>query len=334
MARQPILGAMHKTMAKKSVKILIIIFGIIITFAASAFLLPNFKEKFSFIFRDISGKIRQTKDLFGAVEACYSSDGINITKKKAVANLFGMTGGIRLKDGTILITGIDFADRNGITDTETGNSIKDVGFYQSQNGWDFTKFKPKITNLSRTLMAWGDPVIIDLPEGGYRMYFTERIDKNTPPNLVSAYSQDGYNYTFEDKVTGAPGINLDAVDFTAFYEKNAKKYYIYTRAENPNEAYVLESNDGRYFNKRYKISIPFSFQFSVIDEDNQYIAYGGHISFDNKPGSNLRYPVRAISADGLNWKRSAEQPNGPWMGDRLYCGVSAVFKLPDGYYFY
>lgn len=320
--------------AKKSVKILTIISGMIIVLLAIIFLFPNLKEKFLYVSKGISEQIRQTTDVFNSVEACYSSDGINITKKKAVVHLFGMQGGIELQDGTILLTGLDFVDLNGIIDEQTGHSIKGVGFYQSQNGWNFSKFKPTITGLSRTITAWGDPVIIQLPEGGYRMYFTERI-ANTPANLVSAYSQDGYNYTFEDQVTGEQGINLDAVDFTAFYEKNAKKYYIYTRAEKPNEAWVLESEDGRYFSKRYKISIPFSLQFSVIEEGDHYIAYGGHIPADNKEiNTNLRYPVRAISQDGLHWQREELQPDGPWTGDKLYCGVSAVLKLPDGYYFY
>lgn len=309
-------------MVNKSVRILVVILGIIIVLAVLVFLFPNLKNIFS------------SKEVFGAVEGCYSSDGINITKKKTVVNLFGMTGGIKLQDGTILLGGIDFVDRDGITDEQTGHSIKDVGYYQSKNGWDFTKFKPKISNLTRTITAWGDPVIIDFPEGGYRMYFTERTTtQHVPGLLMSAYSQDGYNYTFEDKVTGTPDVNLDAVDFTAFYEKNAKKYYIYTRAENPDEAYVLESDDGRYFSKRYKITLPFSLQFSIIEEGIQYIAHGGHIPSDNKPGSNLRYPVKAVSQDGINWQRSEEQPNGPWTGDKLYCGVN-VFKLSDGYYFY
>jgi hypothetical protein len=280
--------------------------------------------------------VRPQNNLFGKVEGCYSSDGVNISKRKVVGSNWGGSSGILMDDGAIVLGGLDFFDRTGIKDEKTGNSIKDIGFKKSNNGWDFSKFKPKITNLNQTIITCGDPTVVKLPEGGYRMYFTNGKDgchgKAAP--LMSAYSKDGYNYSFEGEVSGEKNINLEAVDFTVLYEKGSKKYYIYTRSENLNEAYVLKSTDGRYFTERVKIILPFSFQFSIIDEGDLYTAYGGHIPADNKPNSNLRYPVRAISKDGLNWERTPEQPNGPWSEDRIYCGTNAVLKLENGYYFY
>ncbi|MBU4347910.1 hypothetical protein KJ671_00130 [Patescibacteria group bacterium] len=270
-----------------------------------------------------------------AVGACYSSDGINIEKAKKIAGLFGGSSGIILKDGTILLGGLDFLNREGIEDKETGFKLRGVGFLISKDGWNFSRFKLGITNLNRDIIAYGDPTIIQLPNGDYRMYFTEKTTEQYMPDiLMSAYSKDGYNYRFEGKITGESNMNLTAVDFTAFYEKNTKKYYIYTRSDNFDEAEVLESEDGRHFAKRFKIKIPFGFQFSIINEKDYYVAYGRHIPSDNKPDSNLRYPVKAISKDGLHWERTKEQPIGPWQRNRTYCDTYAVFKLFDGYYFY
>ncbi len=279
---------------------------------------------------------QQVNNLSGGIEGCYSPDGVNITNKKVVGNNWGGSSGIVMNDGSIVLGGLDFSDRGGIKDEQTGYSIKDVGFLKSKDGWNFSKFKPKITNLDKTITTCGDPTLIKVPEGGYRMYFTdgEKGCHGRAAPLLSAYSKDGYIYSFEGEITGNQGVNLEAVDFTILFEKNAHKYYIYTRADNLDEAVVLESTDGKYFTKRFKISIPFSFQFSIIDEGIHYTAYGGHIPSDNKPNSNLRYPVRATSKNGLNWERTQDQPNGTWTGDKTYCSTFAVFKLSDGYYFY
>jgi len=280
--------------------------------------------------------IQITGNTFGSIEGCYSPDGINIVKKKIVGSNWGGSSGILMDDKSIILGGLDFSDRSGIKDKQTGNSIKDVGFLKSHNGWNFSKFKPKINNLDKTILTCGDPTSVKLPDGGYRIYFTdgEMGCHGKAALLLSAYSKDGYSYSFEGEITGAPGINLKAVDFTILYEKHSNKYYIYTRADNLDEAEVLVSSDGRHFTERFKIKIPFGFQFSIIDEGDYYTAYGSHVPSDNKPNSNLRYPVRAISKDGLNWERTQNQPNGLWSGNRTYCNTFAVFKLPDGYYFY
>lgn len=273
---------------------------------------------------------------FGAIEACYSPDGINFNKQETVGNFWGGSSGILFRDGTIVLGGLDFSSRGGVKDKETGYSIKDIGLLQSHDGWKFSKFELEINDLDQTITSCGDPTFVELPEGGYRMYFTDGAngchEKDAP--LSSAYSKDGRIFSFEGEITGTPDINLEAVDFTVLYEKKSKKFYIYTRAENPAEADVLESPDGRFFTKRFKIKIPFGFQFSIIDEGSSYIAYGIHLPADSKLNSNLRYPVRAISKDGINWTRTNEQPIGPWTGDRIYCNTDGVIKMPDGYYFY
>jgi len=283
-------------------------------------------------FEGINQRIR---NLLGNVEACYSPDGINITERKAIGGNWGGSSGIVLDDGSVVLGGLDFSNRSGIKDEQTGHSIKDVGFLKSDDGWNFSRFKPTISNLNKAITACGDPTIVKLPEGGYRMYFTngEKGCHSDAP-LLSAYSKDGYSYSFEGELTGDPGINLKAVDFTILYEKNSDKYYIYTRTDNLDEADVLETVDGRHITKRFRIKIPFGFQFSILDEGDYYTAYGGHVPSDNIPGSNLRYPVKATSKDGLNWERTQKQPNGSWSGNRTYCNTYAVLKLPDGYYFY
>lgn len=274
--------------------------------------------------------------LVGNIEGCYSPDGLNLTERKTIGVNWGGSSGIMMGDGSIILGGLDFSDRSGIKDEQTGYSIKDVGFLKSDDGWKFSRFKPTITNLNKTIIACGDPTIVKLPTGGYRMYFTDGeigCHGRAAP-LQSAYSQDGSAYSFEGELTGDPGINREAVDFTVLYEKKSGKYYIYTRADSLDEADVLETTDGRHITKRFRIKIPFGFQFSIIDEGNSYAAYGQHIPSDNKPNSNLRYPVRATSSDGINWERTPDQPNGSWTEDRRYCGTDAVLKLSKGYYFY
>jgi len=301
---------------------------------------PAVRKTFEFVFKNIPEKIsQQIESTVGVATVCYSPDGINIEKREKIGRIGGSSG-IILKDGTIILGGLDFSDREGIKDEETGYRIRDIGFWASKDGWKFSKLKLNISSLERDITAYGDPTIVQLPNGGYRMYFTERTTtRHAAGLLMSAYSEDGYNYHFEGKVISEPTVNLDAVDFTVLYEKKSKKYYIYTRAENFDEAWILESKDGKHFTKRFKIKIPFAFQFSIVEEDDHYVAYGGHIPADIKPCTdlkcpNLRYPVRAISRDGINWQRTTEQPDGLWQGDRTYCNTYAVLKLSDGYYFY
>jgi len=319
-------------MSKKRKNLYSIIIFLVIVFCfviVEIFLTSNSHHSIFRIF------LRYLPGNFKVIGACYSSNGINFEKQGAVGCLWGGSSGILLKDGTIILAGLDFSDRKGIEDKQTSHGIKGVGFLQGRDGWNFSKFKPEINNLDQDIVACGDPTLVELPEGGYRMYFTDGKDgcHGTAP-LLSAYSQDGHTYFFEGKITGAQGINLEAVDFTVLYEKNSKRYYIYTRTENFDEADVLESADGRYFTKRFRIQTPFSFQFAIIDEGDYYSAYGGHVPADNKPGSNLRYPAKAISADGINWERTQDQPTGPWLRNRTYCNTYAVIKKEDGYYFY
>lgn len=309
------------------IKKIIILFGAIL-FLSVLILLGIQSHAFESVNQRIS-------NLLGNIEACYSPDGVNIIKRKTIGGNWGGSSGIVMDDGSVILGGLDFSDRNGIKDEQTGYSIKDVGFLKSDDGWNFSKFKPTISNLNRTIIACGDPTIIKLPESGYRMYFTDGekgCHEDAP--LLSAYSKDGYSYSFEGELTGDPGINLKAVDFTVLYEKHLHKYYIYTKTENLDKADVLETVDGRHITKRFRIEIPFGFQFSILDEGDYYTAYGGHLPSDNMPGSNLRYPVKATSKNGLSWERTQNQPNGSWSGNRIYCNTYAVLKLPDGYYFY
>jgi len=272
----------------------------------------------------------------GNIEGCYSPDGLNIIERKTIGSNWGGSSGIVMDNGLIILGGLDFSDRSGIKDEQTNYSIKDVSFLKSDDGWHFSKFKPTIANLNKTIVACGDPTIVKLLEGGYRMYLTdgEKGCHGKAAPLLSAYSKDGLSYSFEGELTSDPGINREAVDFTVLYEKKSDKYYIYIRADNLDEADVLETTDGRHITKRFRIKIPFGFQFSVLDEGDHYVAYGQHLPSDSKPNSNLRYPVRATSRDGLNWERTPEQPSGSWDEDRTYCGTYAVIKKEDGYYFY
>lgn len=273
----------------------------------------------------------KTADNFRIIGACYTPDGTNFSKKKLVASLFGLTDGIRLKDGKILLTGIDFRDRTGMADKQSGYKITSLGFLISTDGWKFKSIKLAISGLKNDIIAYGDPIIVKLPDGNYRMYFT---DSDNEAHLMSAYSKDGYNYQFEGKVTGKAGVPLDAVDFTVLYEKKAQKYLIYTRSEDPEILQVLESSDGRYFTKRFTIRTPFSLQFSIVDEGEYYVAYGRPLFKSDVIDADYRYPVKAISKDGLNWQLAKEQPVGPWKGNRTYCSPTAVIKMDDGYYFY
>ncbi len=162
------------------------------------------------------------------------------------------------------------------------------------------------------------------------MYLTDRTQEAI---LVSAYSKNGYDYVFEGPVTNEPGVNIDAVDFTPFYEKKSQQYFIYTRGADDHHIDVLISQDGRHFEQRKTVQPPFTMQISIIDEGDFYVAYGGHL-FTQEPNANLRYPVKAISTDGLNWTLAEKQPSGPWQGNRTYCRTYAVIKKNDGYYFY
>ena len=81
--------------------------------------------------------VRRRVNLFKPMEVCYSPDGINITKKSVVENNWGSSSGIKLDSGKIILGGLDFSDRLGIKDSQTGNRIKDVGFLISEDGWKF-----------------------------------------------------------------------------------------------------------------------------------------------------------------------------------------------------
>ncbi len=281
-----------------------------------------------FLFYQIYQSISTRISLFEPTIAYYTPDGINFTKRKTVARLFGLQDGLRLKDGKIMLTGIDFARRGGLVDKETGFRLTDVGFLVSQDGWKFEVPKMSIKGLKENILAFGDPIIINLPDGNYRMYFT---DRNDHAFLASAYSENGYDYVYERKITGT--VSLTAVDFNVLYEKRAKKYYIYTRGEKNQLIRILESEDGRNFTKSFTMKFPFYLQFSIIDEGDYYRAYGSH-PVSAPFGKDIRYPVLATSKDGLNWEETEKQPVGPWKENKFQASPVAVIKMPDGGYIF
>ena len=85
------------------------------------------------------------------------------------------------------------------------------------------------------------------------------------------------NLSFWGKIIGT--VSLTAVDFSIR---------------------VLESEDGRNFNKSFTMKFPFYLQFSIIDEGDYYRAYGSHPA-PAPFGKDIRYPVLATSKDGVKF---------------------------------
>ncbi len=159
-------------MPKRNIYSIVLVFVVILSFlSVKLFLVKNPPILSSSIPEMLS---RHLPINFKSIEACHSSDGLHFEKRDTVGNFWGGSSGFLLSDGVIVLGGLDFSDRSGITDKQTGYSIKDIGFLQSRDGWNFSKFKPEINDLDRNITACGDPVLVGLPEGGYRMYFSTR----------------------------------------------------------------------------------------------------------------------------------------------------------------
>ncbi len=265
----------------------------------------------------------------------YSPDGTSFEYKKKVFSFFNVSCGIRLKDGIIALYGEDFAQSPGrvIKDSSTGHKISDLGMIISEDGEHFKKGEIFIKELTKNIQG-ADSAIVQLPDGNYRLYFVENTDKE----MFSATSDNGYDFTFEGKVD-----DIHMADPEIMYEQKSKKFYLFGRVDGTvGKLKVFESKDGKHFSAPQEIISPFNVQFSIIDMDGKYLAYGtpfyqtGIGGIPNTTNFDFRYPIVATSDNGLNWIWSGKAITGPWKGDTTLIGSSAVIKEVDteGLFFY
>ena len=82
---------------------------------------------------------------------------------------------------------MDFHQRQGLLiDQNSQKPISDTGFLISEDVWHFERQQLTMSGMDPEFWCWGDPVILQLPNGHFRMYLTDRTQEAI---LVSAYSE-------------------------------------------------------------------------------------------------------------------------------------------------
>ena len=139
------------------------------------------------------------------------------------------------------------------TEEETIQYFDHVGFSTLENGrWS----PPQIININfdqrRSHTYPFDPTVVALPEGGYRLYFTQNESRRAGPSnkmtLGSAFSEDGVNFTIE------PGqrLKLDdrRINDCAVIYFDGKWHLISPNHDKMGEGYYATSEDGLTFERQ------------------------------------------------------------------------------------
>lgn len=211
----------------------------------------------------------------------------------------------------------------------------------SEDGITWTK-----ESWARVKPPGGNPAIIKLDNGNYRMIYDER--EGEPPNatvwFVSAISTDGLTWTKEQGTRlgggGAPDYGTISVpDIIELPDGRYRMYYVgdmFNKGpeENQNTIRCAVSSDNGLTWKRETIS---GISAQSMDPDVIVLPDGTYRMFytASPPG---KYPgnlhvYSATSSDGLTWTKEEGvrlAPGGTY--DKALCMDPDVIKLPDGTY--
>jgi hypothetical protein len=139
------------------------------------------------------------------------------------------------------------------TKDDTIQYFDHIGFSTLENGrWS----SPQIINIDfdrrRAHTYPFDPTVVALPQGGYRLYFTQNESRRAGPSnkmtLGSAYSEDGVNFAIE------PGhrLKLDdrRINDCAVIYFDGKWHLISPNHDKMGEGYYATSEDGLTFERQ------------------------------------------------------------------------------------
>jgi hypothetical protein len=180
-----------------------------------------------------------------------------------------------------------------------------------------------VAALPADLMRPFDPVVVQLADGRYRLYFTSNgRGPNDRPAIYSAVSTDARNYEFEPGSRFAPSSGT--VDASVVLFRGAWHLYSHNQQANTGRGYHATSTDGLAFVQGADVDVGTGRQWI----GNAIEAVPERPS-EREAGQRLRYYGSgrdgiwsAVSTDGATW---SVEP-----GVRAVAGDPAAVTLRDG----
>lgn len=248
-----------------------------------------------------------------------SDDGMTWERTNKVITEQGNTPDIVLNDeGQIMLyyTGGNIDDE----DVAIAVAISDYG-----NEWLYKKLviegQPKVS-------TGGDPDIVRLQDGTYRLYYTAHLQGDEQPGILYAESENGINFTYK----GQAFYNADyaVMDSNTFYIDG--QWVMITLDGNPKAPGLLYavSKDGKLFEMDSTRSLDGTMNAFL---SNDLVHEDGSLEMF---GFNLQEGVKSYTTEtGLDWTLSGQHLSLNTSGglEAYYLKDPAVIQLSDGTYF-
>jgi len=137
-----------------------------------------------------------------------------------------------------------------------------------------------------------DPVVVQLADGRYRLYFTSSTrDSNARPAIYSAVSSDARNYVFESGARFAPSSGT--VDASVVLFRGSWHLFSHNQQANTGRGFHATSTDGLRFDQQADVDVGSGRQWigNALEIDGRLRYYG----------SGRDGVWSAVSTDGANW---------------------------------
>ncbi|MBI5396174.1 MAG: hypothetical protein HZA91_12835 [Verrucomicrobia bacterium] len=257
----------------------------------------------------------------------YRVSATGAVEKAATFERAGVPTLARLKDGRLIVAHQHFPEN------DRGNFDKVAVRFSSDDGRTWTAPQViKVASLPEGMRFPFDPTLVPLPDGRVRLYFTGnygRTFRHSTPAIHSAISADGVNYTYEPGVRfGVEGravidcaVVLHQGVFHLFSPDNGagpdpgRQRGSEPAADRPRQGvgYHATSKDGLNFTRVADVQIEGRRSWlGNAQSDGQLITfYGTGEGMSTGGGGRPRGAFwMATSADGQNWKLTANPPVG------------------------
>lgn len=248
-----------------------------------------------------------------------SEDGVTWEKTNILLVEQGNTPDMAIKDDVIYLyyTGGNFDGK------EQGIAValsKDGG-----ESWTFKRLTIEGYTSSTTP---GDPDIILLEDGTFRLYFTAQIEGEEGPGIFYAEGTDGLNFTYKGKAFSADGYTV--IDSSAFIV-NGEWMMLTFNGFDVGVIHGSSSDGGRTFEFIKSEDIIYKHQPYFMA--NPLTLEDGSVRFYAFQFTNFR---SFISEDGLSWEDEGhtllEYEEGANELEGFYIKDPAVVQLEDGTY--
>lgn len=199
------------------------------------------------------------------------------------------------------------------------------------NGVSWAFKKVTINDAQEIGSTPGDPDILLLEDGSFRLYFTAQLKGSDGPGIQYAESSDGLNFSYKGQALKDPDtMTIDSSVYLINGEWHMNTFsdfestVIQAKSEDEGQTFdIVKMEDVTYNGVPYFLSNPFTLSDGSVRM----------WSFQLHPSEFRSF----VTTDGLNWEDegnvylSYEEGKNPLEG--FYIKDPAVVQLPDGSYF-